>query len=638
MIIECPACATRYDIKAAFPPEGRTVRCAKCGTVWRAMPYAEEPELPPEEALPAGGSQFVAGAPEGEFEDDEALASSHHSPDADGGDIEESVLEDEGADGSHEPDAQGQIAGSDAEPQPEPAPEMQPAEQAPESPATENIRWLGSFRRPGETDRTLGDGRDAAALYASGTAGTIPFPKQANIEDGAMPEAGEDLQTLEEARAAVRSVFSTLNDGRSFTGAQAQPVAAVEATDEESREDTLQSAPEDSEVAQVSVDVWSAGSAAPEDHGWNSEERAPLLKDEAEDTEAATSEEDHRIPHAGDLVAALPGETHTGPAAADSDLENEMAPADDSAGGWNVFQPAPETAAPEAAIGSWGYSESPAENGTDDGDDPDAGLREALRRAVEPQSFAAGTHISAAFAEGQLVQELETQLRSNPQPGGEGLREWPEVAGSWTSPSPVLGALNAPVLAQAEARFNEEIDEDREAAAGGETFDNRLFREIEETQVHAGEAAPSRRGGLALAAAWGLFLCAASGLIVGFFAFRDIVAGALPGAAPVYRVLGMPVTVQPLVLEDVQYKWELSGDKPALIISGTVVNRAHRKVRKPDFYIAIKDQDPALDREYSANLETASKIGSGQRTDFEIELLAPSPTVTSVELELRNVH
>lgn len=38
MTIECPACATRYDMKATLPSEGRTVRCAICETVWRAMP------------------------------------------------------------------------------------------------------------------------------------------------------------------------------------------------------------------------------------------------------------------------------------------------------------------------------------------------------------------------------------------------------------------------------------------------------------------------------------------------------------------------------------------------------------------------------------------------------------------------
>lgn len=51
MIIECPACTTRYDIKADLPPEGRTVRCAKCGTVWRAMPESGGEELEANEFL-----------------------------------------------------------------------------------------------------------------------------------------------------------------------------------------------------------------------------------------------------------------------------------------------------------------------------------------------------------------------------------------------------------------------------------------------------------------------------------------------------------------------------------------------------------------------------------------------------------
>ena len=42
MIIECPACSTRYDIKVELPPDGRTVRCAKCEHVWRATAIEEE--------------------------------------------------------------------------------------------------------------------------------------------------------------------------------------------------------------------------------------------------------------------------------------------------------------------------------------------------------------------------------------------------------------------------------------------------------------------------------------------------------------------------------------------------------------------------------------------------------------------
>ncbi|MCJ8191179.1 zinc-ribbon domain-containing protein [Sphingomicrobium aestuariivivum] len=49
MILTCPACATRYNVKAgAIPPEGRTVRCANCGHKWHA-----EPEEAPADAVPA---------------------------------------------------------------------------------------------------------------------------------------------------------------------------------------------------------------------------------------------------------------------------------------------------------------------------------------------------------------------------------------------------------------------------------------------------------------------------------------------------------------------------------------------------------------------------------------------------------
>lgn len=62
MILTCPACATRYNVKpGAIPPEGRTVRCANCGHKWHAEAEAEtpteaeaqagaEPSPPPERA------------------------------------------------------------------------------------------------------------------------------------------------------------------------------------------------------------------------------------------------------------------------------------------------------------------------------------------------------------------------------------------------------------------------------------------------------------------------------------------------------------------------------------------------------------------------------------------------------------
>jgi len=66
MILTCPACATRYQAdEAKFPPDGRQVRCAKCGNVWHQPgPVPEAAPLAaaaPEPAIadptePEGGS------------------------------------------------------------------------------------------------------------------------------------------------------------------------------------------------------------------------------------------------------------------------------------------------------------------------------------------------------------------------------------------------------------------------------------------------------------------------------------------------------------------------------------------------------------------------------------------------------
>jgi predicted Zn finger-like uncharacterized protein len=55
-LIICPACETRYETAAVFPPEGRKVRCSKCGHVWQAKAVAQ-PEAP------ATGLKVVSKAP-----------------------------------------------------------------------------------------------------------------------------------------------------------------------------------------------------------------------------------------------------------------------------------------------------------------------------------------------------------------------------------------------------------------------------------------------------------------------------------------------------------------------------------------------------------------------------------------------
>lgn len=64
MILTCPNCSTRYSIDPlSIGPEGRAVKCAKCGNKWREFPPGDMPKSVtddiPDIAPPADGADGV---------------------------------------------------------------------------------------------------------------------------------------------------------------------------------------------------------------------------------------------------------------------------------------------------------------------------------------------------------------------------------------------------------------------------------------------------------------------------------------------------------------------------------------------------------------------------------------------------
>jgi hypothetical protein len=435
------------------------------------------------------------------------------------------------------------------------------------------VRWFGSFLRKNGAKTNSGGEGGLDRPPAAPSAETIPFPRS-NAAAVNFSQERSDLNSLDEARAAVRSVFDSLGDQKPAGHAFNVPVVSHTEREQFSPVETGFGAysPEEDQPAE---NEWLDGSK---------------------------------------LAGPSPAPTHSmsWPRDASERRDFEGGPQQSSLSMEDQQQ---EEEAPGQWMKGWQAASAAEEY------DPDAQLRDALRAHFPERDHAGSEALSVAVRfEEETAQEEFERLGSG------------RAGPAWTPPVATLDEPDSPPP--------EPDDAFTEISEGDGSFDPRLFREIEETR---GQASHSRRssgaGGLAVAAAWGLFLCIAGGLIGGFFGFREIAAGALPGLAPLYRTLGMPVTDQPLIFEGVQYEWSTPENRPALNIRGAVYNRARRGVKVPDFFITVKDGDPAFDREYSAKLQVGdSKIRPDEHAEFEIELISPSPSITAIELELRSVR
>ncbi len=569
MIIECPACSTQYDIKVELPPEGRTVRCAKCENVWRATPGMED-GYPADEAYEAGGDGMDATGydadaeeaggwgPEVEEEEEaQAQAFSHgYYPGA-------GSRQEEAPDAGHAGFAGSRTASTGGYPVEE--------EAASHEETGGDARWFASFARRNQTPAPAAQEEFDDPGLAAAAAGPAPFPRT----NPAMAAADRGVRTLDDARAAVRDVFASLGEQRAFahaSGIQA-PVTAYADTEQEAY------------PFRSPAETGGAGAS-----GWD-----------------ASPEEEQGLEPAGGMEGF-------------------------AGGGWSGAGTGEENAA-EAQQGwlqDWQARQREQEQeAAPSGADLDAQLRAALQ-AHFPSHTAPVEEAEAPDEEAQFQQEEPAAAAGD---GEEGL---PEASTEfWQQPLP-------PRTAQPAGEAFPLGEEGGEPPASETVFDERLFRELEESRDLAQHLEPKTRqpgGALALAAAWGLFLSVACGFTAGLFGFREIAAGAVPGLAAFYRTIGMPVMVQPLIFEGIQYEWAVSDFKPVLHIKGAVYNRAQRAVGVPDLVVSIKDDDPAHDKEYPASLSVENgKIQPDERAEFDIELASPSSSVGTVELELRNVR
>lgn len=141
-----------------------------------------------------------------------------------------------------------------------------------------------------------------------------------------------------------------------------------------------------------------------------------------------------------------------------------------------------------------------------------------------------------------------------------------------------------------------------------------------------------RRGGLALVAAWAVFLSIISGVTLAFVNFRDDIMASLPGTTRLYSAIGFDIADRQVDFSNVGYRWTLSGDKPMLEVKGQIVNTTDHEVDVPRVLITVRD---ARSSDGVKAIETVrtQPLAARETALFTLEFVSPSKTVSQVELE-----
>jgi predicted Zn finger-like uncharacterized protein len=138
-------------------------------------------------------------------------------------------------------------------------------------------------------------------------------------------------------------------------------------------------------------------------------------------------------------------------------------------------------------------------------------------------------------------------------------------------------------------------------------------------------------GGLALAAAWAVFLSVLSGVTLAFITFRDDMVVALPGTAALYRGIGFDVQDRRVDFGPVTYRWTVAEGKPMIEVTGQIINLTDHEIAVPRVLVNVHDKENTDMVKATATVRS-DPLAAHEAADFTLEFLSPPKTITQIEL------
>lgn len=254
--------------------------------------------------------------------------------------------------------------------------------------------------------------------------------------------------------------------------------------------------------------------------------------------------------------------------------------------------------------------------------------------------------LSPGFDDDEIVFKEEPAAESKPA-------EAEADSGDETAGAETAGAQTENADAQGEDAFSEQAMEDAFSAA----MDEAATEQAQETgsaegEVEAGDLVPKRESqpivigrakrrsaGVAgpVAAGWAALALGVIGLASYIYFQRVDVVRALPGSAPAYERLGLPVNVRGLEFDKVGYSWETNAGRQVLEVYGEIINVSSEPLKVPTVVFGLRTKEKVEVYQWAADVRS-DLLPPNERTAFSAQIPTPPKSIRDVLVRFAKVR
>jgi predicted Zn finger-like uncharacterized protein len=589
-IIECPACSTRYKMNKPIPEGGRSVKCARCGHQWRIAPEV------PEELAEVLDTEAETGGP-GAGQEHYAQTAGTEPPPENTAFPPQTIGDAWNVRREHI--AAAMAAGTEAHPETA-APPPQTIGDAWNWDPTAASRPQADAEAHAEnadpSPETIGDAWEVrrghlAAAIASSISGTPDAPSGGWIDPGAEEEHPPTRPAWASHESAFQSetAFQGFGDGTGEEDdAASDPRAAADQADAGF---DAGATPAWADTSWMSEDPTEADPAEIDPEISVRRALKAAMEDEGSDDGAFEG-------NGGIAPGSRPAFPHP------TSFEETMASLAGEPDGGEAGEHPAESGEPRLRFASMAtHSESVAD------------AIAARARRGDPEDAGEDSEDAEKFENdivGIFRQQMQEKRSFGPPPGRQtaedGFTDYDREPGAATE--------------QADDRYMADSPLDADAAALQAALEGSL------RERHAEEGGG---GGLALAAAWAVFLSVLSGVTLAFINFRDEMVVALPGTAALYRGVGFAVQDRQVDFGPVSYRWTVAEGKPMIEVTGQIINLTDREIAVPRVLVNVHDKDNTDTVKATATVRS-EPLAAHETADFTLEFLSPPKSISQIEL------